>query len=579
MSYDWGNGPPPQMRRSMQQYVLGGQGAPSQAAMFPSFSPAQYGLFGQNVPQGEDQLDWEKDSTNLVQDQIALLSDPMTAILSGEGGFAPQSFEPTVTYEQLPRPGYDFFARQINMAPQVDPQTGQPMIDPNTGMPVMGPAPEQTYQGIVADEIINQQGSSGSAMAKIKKMLQDFDEAGVSDDPEHPLRPQYEMLYNSLPSMQGEMAMAGEPPVIDWMQAQDDAENWELTFHEDPKVGQAGGVVYDEEGNLLSTGEGINEIQYDDAGNQILVKKVSEPTPTMELFEEYGIPLPTDRYEAADFMGPDWVAKQQRYGEAEAQAKAMQQMLRQGGTVGMTDIMGGKQFRNQRKALNQAEEDYHNAVKASYGQAPDGGPLPGPHEEGGKYANMNLDLLPPEWRADWEADRLRRQTEGPVNAEGTVGGQSILNRIGQAVGAVSRPGSILAGNEGRQASRLGYVQPGAMISSALGEAAGVDQEHGGPIETEEQAALKEQYRRLQKKKARFGEARESRQDYRQQYQGLQQDIQGAKPEIYNYEHGAALANEWILGQQQRTPYTDALMQRRMVPIATGIQTGAWMPTG
>lgn len=594
-SWDYENGPDPAMQRAAARYVLGN----TNNYMQPSFSPAQYGIFGQNVPMGEDQLDWEKDATYLAQNQLDLLSDPMTAILSGEGGFDPTQFQPQVSYERLARPGYDFLSRQIRKAPVMDPKTGQPVIDPQTGQPVIGPAPEQTFSGIVADEIINNQGSSTSAMAKVKMLLQNWDEQGVGNDPENPQYQQYQMLASSLPSMQGEFAQPGDPPVIDWMQAQNDAEAWEITYHEDPQVGAAGGVVYDEQGNQLSTGGGINEIQYDAQGNQILVQKTEEPTPTMELFQDYGIPLPTERYEAADFMGPDWAAGQQAYQAAQAEQQAMRQMIVQGGAMpGGQEWMGEKAYKRQGRALNRAEADYKTAVEESMRKAAGGyvdprSKLEQKMELPERYAGVNLEAMDPAMRRRYVegaiSENARYEKEGGISATGTVGdklfGTSVdvpsMTGLGAAAGNLPGAAAGLAAEAyGETAGRLPgpfrYTVPGASIAGFLEDVENISPEQ--IKKAEDQKALHQQYKQLERRRKRY-------EGNQQIYQGLQsglssfgEQISGAGNELFGADYGHALAQEFILNQQQRTPYTDALMQRRMVPMAAGIQQGAWMPS-
>jgi hypothetical protein len=582
------------MQRAQMNFVLGQ--APGGGIYQPGFSQQQYGLFGQNVPMGSDALDWEKDATNLVQDQIAMLSDPMTAILSGAGGFAPEAWEPTVTYEQVPRPGYDFLSRQIRKAPVTDPTTGQPVLDPNTGQPVVGPAAEQTFSGYVADEIINQGGSSTTAMAKIKTLIQGWDEQGVGQDPEHPEYAKYQMLTNSLPSMQSEFEILGQPgakPTIDWMTAQNDAEMWEIAYHEDPKPGPASSAIYDEEGNVVSeSGGGVNEVRYDDAGNQILVQRHEEPTPTMELFSEFGLPMPTDVYETSDFLGPDWAAQNEAYNAAQGEYKQMGRTIQQGGELpGGIQWPGRREMRETRRAVNQAEEDWRSA-KDLYEQSIRTPAAAAGLAEATTGPELNWDLMPPEWAAKHAAqkraaiDKALRVGEGPVNATGTVetGGRLMgidpLRMLNTAGGIARNP----AGATTAAVSRGAYTAPGATIASMLKRALGMAGTGGGegegednltPAQRELYNEVNEKYRTYKKGKKALGQARDVYQGLQEQRTGLREQLGGARNELYGADYGHALAASMILNQQGRTPYTDALMQRRMVPMAMGVQPQAW----
>ena len=561
--------PDPMQQQAMTQFVLGRGPMANPNPYAPTFGMQQYQTFGQPNTLSEDQLDYGKDYANYQQDMFDLQFSPEVAMLSGAAGIPHEAFEPTVTYEAIPRPGTDFLQRQIQQEAAIDPTTGMPIIDPTTGQPVRVPSQVQSYSGIVADEIMNGSGNSASAMAKIRQIIAQGQDAGASTDPSDPAYdPQYAALVNSMPTMYDTF---GEPQ-IDWMTAQGDAQSWEQAYYEDPRPGPAG-AVYDSEGNMISGGEGTMELQYDSAGNQILVKKTEEPTPVMEMFAEYGLPSPYDRYEAADFMGPDWEAGASAYYSAIDEQKNRRAALR----------AGRPELRAQKEALNQAQQDWDQTLSTWQGNV-----------EGGEYGNRVAEEI------QARLQHVLGNQPGTFNAPGTIRTGGGFNVMGGPVvpGSTTRtapyepePGvKRLVGPEDadyRKAaaqwiagggtvdkgewipyeSEASYAKPGSTLAEFLQK----------PAPEKMPQEMKKQRKQLQAQRKEYKQQKQAYQGEQQTFGEMQTNLGGAKQELFGADYGHALATQWIAQQQGQTPYTDALMARRMVPLAAGVSTGAWVP--
>ena len=572
---DWGR--PDPMNRAMMQFSLGQGPYANQSPYAPSFTPQQYALFGQNVPQDPDQLDYEKDAMNYIQDVNAEMFSPENMFLAGAAGLDPTAFEDIVSYEQVQRPGYDFLSRQIQTA--VDPQTGAPM-------------PQTTWSGMVAEEILNG-GSANSAYAKARQIIAAHEEAGTIDDP------MYQQLKFSLPVWKDEFS--GED-TVDWKAALDDATAWEQSYAEDPRPGPQG-AIYSDEGEMVSPGGNLM-LQRDAQGNEILVAEQREQSPVSELFAEYGLPSPYDKYEAADFMGPDWAAGQGAYESAMQEQQGMRSELRE----------GRAELRGQRKATATADQDYQKAM-AKWISSPEALTDYGRELVRMSKAHQWAEDQPGPVAAGTEIGAWKDETEAAVGQGGPSGGseagmvdamrsgRNLQTGAGpsgyggtsaqglqrQQPAPEARPSAFMQGVEGPVYARgtvgaapqtggrgannaFGYTRPGETLDPRLAEAQAIYKEQPEEL-AKQQAAVKKSRKRTQGMRRELNE-------YRSGYQDFQEQTEGASQELYgSADYGSALATEWIMGQEQRTPYVDALMARRMVPVAMGANTSSYLPYG
>ena len=577
---DWGR--PDPMNQAMMQFALGQGQFANPSPYAPSFSPQQYSLFGQNVPQDPEQLDYERDATNLIQDQVSNMFSPENMFLSAPHGLDPTAFEDIVSYEQVQRPGYDFLARQMQGG--IDPATGQPM-------------PQTTWNGMVAEEIMVNNGSANSAYSKARQILDKYADGsgGYVIPEEDPLAKQ---LFFSLPTWKDEFSGRD---TVDWKGALDNATSWEQMYAEDPKPGPQG-AIYSEEGEMVSPGGNLI-LQRDAQGNEILVAEQREQSPVSELFAEYGLPSPYDKYEAADFMGPDWAAGEQAYQGAMQEQQGMKSELRE----------GRAELRGQRKATAAADEDYQKAM-AKWISSPESLTDYGREMVRMAAAHKWAEDQPGPVAAGTEIGAWKDETEaaagqgGPSGSEAGMvdtmragrnlqtgagpsgyGGTSAQGLQRQQPAAPLGPTAFMEGVEGPVYARntigaapqtggrgpnnaFGYTAPGETLDPRLAEAQAMYKEK--PEE------LVKQRKELRKTRKRTQGMREEFNKYRGDYRDFQEQTEGAHQELYNTaEYGSSLAKEWIMGQEQRTPYVDALMARRMVPVAMGANTSSYLPYG
>jgi hypothetical protein len=244
------------------------------------------------IPPSEDEedagtLEEAARQGNYLQDFLDLTADPVAAAMFGGGGFAGDSFAPTVSRELIPRPNTDRFNQWLQ----------QP----------------DSWEGMIASRVA-QGRSPRSAIIELREIMEnaDADAEANGDNADQQLQQQAAQIRRMLPpAWQSNDAL--EPltgaQAIDWQQAFDDADDLIKPYLEEQET-QPGpvGEQRNEFGDIISSG---GEIVVGPDGQ--LYRETTEESPLAEKYRELGIPLPTETYDAGDLLGAQWQQAEQTY--------------------------------------------------------------------------------------------------------------------------------------------------------------------------------------------------------------------------------------------------------------------------
>jgi hypothetical protein len=265
--------PDPDQMAMVQAYLMMGNGMPYSASLGAENLDNMTGMSGGY----EDELDWQKNMANYLQDRMQMTADPIMAAYGGPGSFDPTAFEPTVTNEALDRPGQRRLDLWLNSMPgSVQQRIAQDILD--------GMAPQQAF-------------------GRVQELIMGDEEL---DDPE--LEAQRAQLRMSMPQYvddMGEMrpdmgALWEEVMQLDENLAADPALNPDSDFQ-------------DEQGNWY--------------------RQNVEQSPLAERFRSLGLPLPTETYSDEEYlpsmMDTGWEQRISDYQGAEEEYQVAEQIYRQ----------------------------------------------------------------------------------------------------------------------------------------------------------------------------------------------------------------------------------------------------------
>lgn len=227
---------PPEVQRAIIEYLMS-------FGMDPGAIQTSFGFASPN----EDGLDYQRDATNYMQDRNQMLMDPLSGVMAGAGGFDYAAFEPSVTMEQVDRPGERQLQHYQSRA-------------------------EGTLERLIADEIAAG-GTAASAYAKINAVLQSTDPA----DEERKA-----------------MLAASIPPLVDYANpTATGAPDLKWVMDKATKLEEA--IATDPTGN------------YQDENGQWF-NRTEEESDLAKQWKAAGLPDPRKQYDIQGAMGSDWSA-------------------------------------------------------------------------------------------------------------------------------------------------------------------------------------------------------------------------------------------------------------------------------
>lgn len=279
----------PAYQEALMMFLMGGGGGqigglPTQPSLYPGQMDMLYGAVpGQLNPTQQG---------NFLQDYLNIMFDPAVSAMTGYGGYGPDAFAPTTTYEPVPTPGRNTLNRYVTENPG-------------------------SIEAYLAEQMLGG-GTASSAIGELRKAY----EANPEDE-------EVANLVYQLPTEReyGEY-------VVNWDSALDQAQGMEQTLMSDPIQGATGGIFDPQTGEQIAPAEEIVQMM-DAQGNPTLVRVEREESPMAEWFRDHGLSLPSDQYTAEDFLGQDWQVGQQRFAEVQDEyRRAMQDFLgNQGGPI------------------------------------------------------------------------------------------------------------------------------------------------------------------------------------------------------------------------------------------------------
>lgn len=233
--------PDPEQMAMVEAYLTMGNGMPYSATLGQSDLMNMSGMSGGY----EDELDWQKNMANYLQDRMQMTADPIMAAYGGMGSFDPAAFEPTVTNEALDRPGQRRLDLWLNSMPgSVQQRIAQDIMD--------GMAPQQAF-GRIQEIILGDEDLDPELKAQRSQLLMSMPQY-VDDMGE--MRPDMSALWDEVMELDENLAM-------------DPALNPDSDFQ-------------DEQGNWF--------------------RQTAEQSPLAERFRSLGLPLPTETYSDEEYL-------------------------------------------------------------------------------------------------------------------------------------------------------------------------------------------------------------------------------------------------------------------------------------
>lgn len=234
--------PDPEQMAMVQAYLMMGNGMPYSA----SLGAENYGNMAGMSGGYEDELDWQRNMANYLQDRMQMTADPVMAAYAGPGAFDPTAFEPTVTNEALDRPGQRRLDLWLNSMPgSVQQRIAQDIID--------GLAPQQAFgriqELILGDEELDDPDLEAQRAQLRMSMPQYVDDMGE-------MRPDMSALWEEVMSL--DEGLATDPALNPDTDFQDDQGNW--------------------------------------------FRQNAEASPLAERFRTLGLPLPTETYSDEEYL-------------------------------------------------------------------------------------------------------------------------------------------------------------------------------------------------------------------------------------------------------------------------------------
>jgi hypothetical protein len=302
MSNDYtpgGGGVDPAMLTQLLQYLImqGGQGGalnnlfPAGAAQGLSFGFEPTQMQATSMPQipgtansrQVGSIEEAQKQGNYFQDvaDIGGFGD-ISAALFGPGGYSTNAFDPIVTNELIQQPATLQFQRYLD------------------------PANAGTFEGRVAS-VIQGGGTTSDAIAQMRQVVEYAD--AHPDDAQ--AKADADMLRPYLPSTTVFDQTNQPQQIVDWQQAMRQAQDLVEPYLAEQSI-QLGptGATYDPATGRSTPGGEIVNIDGQ------LYRQTSEPSSLAQDFMDAGIPLPTEQYNPADILGPDWAQADQMYNTA-----------------------------------------------------------------------------------------------------------------------------------------------------------------------------------------------------------------------------------------------------------------------
>ena len=287
------------------------------------------------------------------------------------------------------------------------------------------------------------------------------------------------------------------------------------------------------------------------------------------MFAEYGLPTPYDTYETTDFLGPEWEQGANAFQAQATELDAMRQALREQQTNQRTY----KQAFN--RQLDRIEDERMRGMITQGAQAGMGGPgAPTPQEPGNWQPGIGV---PPAVSGDAEG------WAPGIGVPPTVSGDDSNWQPG-----IGLPPAVSGNDRGWQPGigkpTANYQAPGSQAVSELE----TETPPAMPWDPREYANMSpgDQYQQIMRGYAAgpstssgrsFRASQAETAAMRDQYLQAKQALGQQRSQLYGPEYATAMAQAYNLQSAQRTPYTDALMQRRMVPMAAGLQSYGYYP--
>ena len=265
----------PMIAALIQQYTTGtGQFAQMQS---PYLDPAQQQQLYGTLPQTDEEGDPLSATQlgNLTQDYMDIAADPWSAALAGPQAYAVDAFDQTMSYNMIDDPNIRLFNTYL--------------ADPNS---LSGRIAEGLQRGQSAETTI---ALLRDSIAKAMEAEGVENETEITDPALAPIIASLTPRYD-----QNNELVVG----VNWESVGMQGRDITNTFAQRQQAGPVG-AIYDDDGNVVSQG-GEAVWMYDEQGQPILVEQTSKPSEASEWYTEQGLPLPTDTYEAEDFLGPEW---------------------------------------------------------------------------------------------------------------------------------------------------------------------------------------------------------------------------------------------------------------------------------
>ena len=260
---------------------------------------------------------------NLVGDWSNLLFDQALMGMSGAQGFSPEAFDDTITYEAVDDPGVLSVMRYLSNDPDL-------LTSYLNGVPVdQRPIaqPQSSFEGMIASAIASGK-STQEAIAMMRQLVET-----------QPDSPEAQALLLQMPEYPPSADNPEGGP--DWRWAFDEAAKIEDDFTKVPMVG-AQAAVTDADGNVIKpAGEII--VSLDDAGNPILMRKITEPSELAQKYADLGLTPPGVQYTPEDFMTPEQIQERVNY---EAMGPELE-LIKQQWLASRPPEMGAEQLRRQ----------------------------------------------------------------------------------------------------------------------------------------------------------------------------------------------------------------------------------------
>ena len=471
-------GADPVWQQMMMEYMMGFNPMDPSTSMLgmqpnaPTFAMPDFQNMYGVIPQDEDSLDFAKDSANYLQDYANIQMDPALWMSAGTSALSPNALAPQTTQAVIDRPGMRALEAYRSR--------------PNT------------FEGIIATEILDNGGTGNSAISKMRQVIESVYDPSTGEvrrelpEGSEGLDPELVAQADEYRRMLGSVTIDGIP-TVDYNTAYDNAAAMERAYLEDPQPGRTG-AIYNEAGEMVSQG-GELTIMYDENGNEQLVETRTQEAPLAEWLRKNGLSSPYDQYDANDFMSGDWMAQQQQYNEGESTMRdAMEAYQRE------SDLMGALQRGevSPEDVLSQFDPDRHvvppvdysertrwaddmpetvidpDALRDQWGEAVENGAeLPGTLLNSGVYMP---DFTSPSG------------SPNPELAPLVTSMNENIPQVGSATNWSPEPGHIFPGEAGYDAHLLQH-QHGEIPGAGQGPPGGGAQEYGGVLGNEGLAAM------------------------------------------------------------------------------------------